>query len=104
MNQTYQRDADHRGLKLAPDGARMTIASGYKNCINTPILGPEEGATSVISPKCDITCCTSTARWRQPVVMMMSNLDDWLRQITHAQLGSSGFAFQAEFSSMSVAL
>ena len=33
------RVADHRDLKLAPDGARMTIASGlHKHYINTPIL------------------------------------------------------------------
>ena len=30
------RDADHRDLKLAPDGARMTTA---------PIASPKEGAT-----------------------------------------------------------
>ena len=59
------RDADHRDLKLASDGARVMIASGI--CLHKmPIISPEEGAT----------WGTITVQWRHPVMMMMTSLND----------------------------
>ena len=48
------RNADHRDLKLAPDGARTTIASRLRLHVNSVFCSPEDG----------VTCGIGSVQWR----------------------------------------
>ena len=66
------RNADHRDLKLPPDGTRTTIGRDYV-CINSVFGSSEDGAT----------CGICSVQWRHQVMMRVTTpVDQDSRNVT----------------------